>query len=94
MVAPALPTGREESSGGRLAPAWRWAIVTLVSVTVVALVATVVVFGRPTPITAIVSLLALAILNAAALTGRRTPGATAAALSGALIGLCVGIAIL
>jgi 4-hydroxybenzoate polyprenyltransferase len=73
---------------------WRWAIVGLASLTVLALMLTVVTFERPTPTTVTVSLLALAILNAAALTGRRIPSVIAAALSGGIIGLCLGIAAL
>ena len=73
---------------------WRWVVLALAGVTLVALAVTVVVFDRPTPETAAVALVALGVLNGLALTGRRQPGAGAAALSGALIGLCVGIALL
>lgn len=70
---------------------WRWVVLALAGVTLLALVVTVVVFGRPTATTATVALVALGVLNGLALTGRRAPGAGAAALSGALIGLCAGI---
>ncbi|MGY1709801.1 hypothetical protein ACI8AC_09860 [Geodermatophilus sp. SYSU D00758] len=73
---------------------WRWALVTLAGVSLLALAVTVAVFGRPTPTTAIVALLALGVLYGFALAGRRASGAGAAALSGALIGLCLGIALL
>ena len=73
---------------------WRWVILALAGVTLLALVITVAVFDRPTPTTATVALVALGVLNGLALSGRRESGAGAAALSGALIGLCVGIALL
>ncbi len=73
---------------------WRWVVLALAGVTLLALAVTVVAFDRPTPTTATVALVALGVLNGLALTGRREPGAGAAALSGALIGLCAGIALL
>jgi amino acid transporter len=73
---------------------WRWVILALAGVTLLALVVTVVVFDRPTTTTAAVALVALGVLNGLALTGRRVPGAGAGAVSGALIGLCLGIALL
>ncbi len=73
---------------------WRWVVLALAGVTLLALVVTVVVFDRPTRTTAAVALVGLGVLNGLALTGRRGPGAGAAALSGALIGLCAGIALL
>ena len=72
---------------------WRWAVIGLAGLTVLTLIVTVLAFGRPTPTTAAVSLLALAILNAGAFMGRRLPAAIAAGYSGGIIGLCIGIAV-
>lgn len=74
----------------------RWAVslAALAALSVVALVVTVVAFDRPTPTTAAVTLMVLAALEAAALTGRRLPGAAVAGVTGGLVGLCLGIAVL
>ncbi|SNS14698.1 hypothetical protein SAMN06893096_102225 [Geodermatophilus pulveris] len=89
---------RQRSRRGRRATRrwqwqWRWVTLALAGVTLLALVVTVAVFDRPTVRTATVALVALGVLNALALAGRRGPGAGAAALSGALVGLCAGIAL-
>jgi hypothetical protein len=73
---------------------WRWVVLALAGAALLVLAVTVVVFDRPTPSTAWVTLVALGVLSGFALTGRPGPGAGAAALSGALIGFCVGIALL
>jgi hypothetical protein len=74
---------------------WRWAILGLACVTLLALAITVIVYGRPTPATVTVSTLTFAILGAtAAHTRHRLPGAMAGAVSGGIIGLCAGIALL
>lgn len=74
----------------------RWALVlaAMTAIAVLVLGVTVLALRRPTPSTAVVTLLAIAILNGAALTGRRLPGAAAAAVTGGLIGLCLGLALL
>jgi uncharacterized protein YqgC (DUF456 family) len=54
---------------------------------------TVAVLGRPTVTTAIGRLVVLVALLSPAYQGRRYVGALAAAGSGAMIGLCLGIAV-
>jgi hypothetical protein len=74
---------------------WRWAVVGIAGLALLALVFTVLNFGRPTPATVAVSTLTLTGLSAtAAGTGRRVPAAITAAVSGGTLGLCVGIALL
>jgi hypothetical protein len=51
-------------------------------------------FGRPTSTTALVTAAVVAVLVVTALRERVLPGAAAAAVSGGLVGLCVGIAVL
>jgi hypothetical protein len=70
---------------------WRWTVVGLATVTVLLLAVTIARSGRPSPVTAAVSLLALAVLDSAALVGRRMAGVVPAALSGGVIGLCLAI---
>ena len=72
---------------------WLAELLTLVGISVVVLLVTVRYLGRPTLVTTVVSLAALAALSAAALTGRRPVGAAAAAVSGGVLGLCAGIAV-
>ena len=85
--------------GGRLrvSATWRrrW-VVALVALNVLALVAlvlTVIRFNRPTPTTATVTLIALGLLGTGAVLGSRISGAAAAAVTGGLLGLCLGIAL-
>jgi hypothetical protein len=73
---------------------WRWAILGIACVTQLLLIITVITFGRPTPTTVTVSTVSLIILSTVASTGRRVPGAIAVAVSGSIIGLCAGIALL
>jgi membrane-bound acyltransferase YfiQ involved in biofilm formation len=79
---------------GALRRRWRWALLGLADLAVLALAATVALLDRPTLVTAIGALAALALLLALAYQGRRSLGALAAAVSGAMIGLCLGIAVL
>jgi hypothetical protein len=72
---------------------WTRGVLTLAAVAVAVLAVTVIAFGRPTATTAAVTLALLAVLGVGALTGRRPPGAAAAAVTGGLVGLCVGIAL-
>ena len=73
---------------------WTLALLVLVLLALLALILTVVAYGRPTPTTAAVTLTALGVLGAVALSGRRLAGAATAAVTGGLIGLCAGIALL
>jgi hypothetical protein len=85
--------------GGRLrvSATWRkrWvvALVTLNLLALVALVVTVIRFNRPTPTTATLTLIALGLLGTGAVLGSRISGAAAAAVTGGLLGLCLGIAL-
>ena len=79
-----------------LARHWRWGLLALASVAVLAIVVTKVVFGRPTPITATISSISLALLVAQAYFGRHlepVAAATVSAISGAAIGLCITVAL-
>ena len=79
-----------------LARHWPWGLLALASVAVLALVVTKLVFGRPTPITATVSSIGLALLVAQAYFGRHlepVAAATVSAISGAAIGLCITVAL-
>ena len=74
---------------------WRWALLALSSVAVLALVMTRVVLGVPTPVTVTVSGVVLAGLVALTYLSRRlepVAAATAATVAGAAIGLCLTIA--
>lgn len=86
--------GRSRQVTGALRRRWRWALLGLADLAVLALAATVALLDRPTLVTAIGALAALALLLALAYQGRRSLGALAAAVSGAMIGLCLGIAVL
>jgi hypothetical protein len=87
-------SGKQSRVPAGLRRHWRWAILGLACVSLVALTITVIVYGRPTPTTVTVSTLAFAILGGtAAQTRQRLPGALAGAVSGGIIGLCVGIAL-
>ena len=86
--------GRDMKSA--LARHWRWGLLALASVAVLALVVTKVVFGRPTPITATISSIGLAVLVAQAYFGRHlesVAAATVSAISGAAIGPCITVAL-
>jgi hypothetical protein len=72
---------------------WVLAVLALGALAVAVLAVTVIAFGRPTRTTAAVTLALLVVLGVGALTGRRPPGAAAAAVTGALVGLCLGIAL-
>lgn len=72
---------------------WRYALLSLAIVSVLALGVTAAWLNRPTPTTAVLAVFALAVLNGVALSGRRLPGAAAAAVSGGLLGLCLAIAL-
>jgi hypothetical protein len=73
---------------------WTLALIVMVLLAVLALILTVVAHDRPTPTTAAVTLAALGVLGAVALRGRRLAGAATAAVTGGLLGLCAGIALL
>jgi hypothetical protein len=88
-------TGKQSRIPAALRRHWRWALLGLACVTLLALTVTVIVHGRPTPTTVTVSTLAFAILGTtAAHTHKRVPATLAGALSGGIIGLCAGIALL
>lgn len=73
---------------------WRWLLVVIVLVAVIALLVTRLMFERPTLLTAAIALVALAVTTALAYRGRRAPGAATASIAGGLLGLCLGIAVL
>jgi hypothetical protein len=91
--------GRKRHSrhlGTALSRHWKWALLGLAALAVLALVVTNLTYGVPTPSTIAVSSVAMAILVAQAYLGRRlepVAAATAAAIAGAAIGLCVVIAL-
>lgn len=73
---------------------WRWLLLGIAAVAVIALVVTRLVFDRPTIATAVIALAGLAVTVGLAYGGRRLPGAMAASIAGGLLGLCLGIAFL
>jgi drug/metabolite transporter (DMT)-like permease len=80
--------------GAALARHWRWALLGLASIAVLALVITRIVYGLPAPTTVIISSVAMAVLVAQAYLGRRPEPVAAAkgsAIAGAAIGLCLTI---
>lgn len=87
-------TGGSRTAGGFARANWRWLLLVVVLVAVIALLATRLVFGRPTVATAAIALVVLATTTALAYAGRRTPGAVTGAVAGGLLGLCLGIAVL
>jgi hypothetical protein len=72
---------------------WRWGLLALGVLAVLALLVTVLVFNRPTLWTAGLAVTTFAVAALAAYPGRRLPGALAAAISGGVVGLCLGIAL-
>lgn len=90
-----LLRGRHEARrgdwGGQVKRHWRWALLALACLTVLAVVVTAAVYGRPTLRTATVTIAVLAVLVGAAYGGRRLPGAVAGAVAGGVLGLCLGI---
>lgn len=85
------PSGPQPGWGHR---EWTLALLAVVAVALVSLLVAVVAFGRPTSTTALVTAAVVAVLVVTALRERVLPGAAAAAVSGGLVGLCVGIAVL
>ena len=80
--------------GASLARHWRWALLALASVAVLALVGTRIAYGVPAPLTIIVSSVAMTVLVAQVYLGRRrepVAAAAASAIAGAAIGLCLAI---
>jgi hypothetical protein len=92
-----LLRGRHEAKrgdwGAQVKRHWRWALLALACLTVLAVVVTAAVYGRPTLRTATVTVTVLAVLVAAAYGGRRVPGAVAGAVAGGVLGLCLGIVV-
>lgn len=99
-----VPAGTAADPGGAARPAgappgfvrsnWKWLLVVVVLLAVIALLVTRVIFERPTLLTAAIALGALAVTTTLAYRGRRAPGAATASIAGGLLGLCLGIAVL
>jgi hypothetical protein len=83
--------GRPLHVPGGLRRHWLAGLLLLVGAAVVVLLVTVVVMGLPTAATTVTSVAVLVALSASAVAGGRPQGAGAAAVSGGVLGLCLGI---
>lgn len=72
---------------------WRWGLLALGTLAVLALLVTVLVFDRPSANTVGLAVSAFVVAAVIAYRDRPLPGALAAAISGGVVGLCLGIAL-